>query len=369
MELRSTDGSVDNLALLLDPASGVDFAFVRNGVGAAAAAQGRLLSLSGLFPEPVWVFYRQPPSAKQPRVRSLATLAGQRVNVGEPGSGVPALMNQLWVLNGIDPEQLHVSHEPDSIAIARMLDGGLDAVVLVSAPESPLVQMLLLTPGIGLLDLEHAEAYARRLPQVQKADLPRGIVDLARDIPPEDVNLVAATTMLVARKQTHPALRQIFVQVADQLHRPAGWFQSQGEFPTRRDSELPVDPEATRFYDHGQPLLQRYLPFGVANLIDRMWVVLVSLLAVLLPLSRVVPPLYVFRIRSRVFRWYGRLRDIEDGLARGRGDTAALLQELDQLDRRVETLNIPLAYAEELYALRSHIVLVRRKVQAAADRA
>ena len=366
VELRTTDGSVDNLRLLLDDAAGVDLAFVRNGAGAATAPEGTLWSLSGLFQEPVWVFYRLPPQRRATAPSTLASLAGKRVNVGEPGSGVPQLMQNLWALNGLEPSQLRLSGEPDNIAIGQMLDGNLDAVVVVSAPEPPLVQMLLITPGIGLLNLEQAQAYARRLPQVQTVDLPRGIVDLARDVPPESVDMVAATTMLVARKDTHPALRQLFVQAADRLHRPAGWFQAQGEFPSRRDSELPIDPEATRYYDHGQPMLQRYLPFGLANLVDRMWVVLVSLLAVLLPLSRIVPPLYVFRIRSRIFRWYGRLRDIEDGLAKGRGDPAALAHELDTLDHQLEGLNVPLAYAEELYALRSHIVLVRRKVLAPA---
>ena len=381
--LRATTGSVDNLALLERDDAGVDFAFVRNGAGAASAANGSLLSLGALFQEPVWVFYRSGASTSAspaptprkagapalPALHRLGELAGKRLNVGEPGSGVPQLMQQLLRLNGLDEHGVTLSNTPDNLAIAKMLTGQLDAVAMVSAPESPLVQMLLVTPGISLLDLDQADAYAKRLPQVQSVSLPRGIVDLALDLPPQSVDLVAATTMLVARERTHPALRQLFVQAADKLHRAPGWFQSQGQFPTRRDSELPIDPEANRFFESGAPLLQRYLPFGLANLVDRMWVVLVSLIAVLLPLTRVVPPLYVFRIRSRIFRWYAQLRDIEDRLARGDADRDEVVQALDHLDERLGKLNVPLSYADELYDLRSHIMMVRRRATASAQAA
>ena len=381
--LRATAGSVDNLTLLEREDAGVDFAFVRNGAGAASAANGSLLSLGALFQEPIWVFYRSGASpsataaassalrkaggAALPALHRLGELAGKRMNVGEPGSGVPQLMQQLLRLNGLDERGVTLSNTPDNLAIAKMLTGQLDAVAMVSAPESPLVQMLLVTPGIALLDLDQADAYAKRLPQVQSVSLPRGIVDLALDLPPQSVDLVAATTMLVARERTHPALRQLFVQAADKLHRAPGWFQSQGQFPTRRDSELPIDPEANRFFESGAPLLQRYLPFGLANLVDRMWVVLVSLIAVLLPLTRVVPPLYVFRIRSRIFRWYAQLRDIEDRLARGETAREELVRALDDLDGRLGKLNVPLSYADELYDLRSHIMMVRRRATTPAQ--
>lgn len=366
VELRTTDGSVENLRLLMDKNSGVDLAFVRNGSGISEEESKNLMSLSGLFQEPIWIFVRHSDHVTE-TPHTLAALKNLKINVGETGSGASHLVAKLWALNGLQPADLHLSYLPDNIAIGKMLDGELDAVAVVSAPESPLIQMLLMTPDIGLVSLDQSEAYSRRLPQVQPVDLPRGIVDLAQDVPPSTVDMVAATTMLVTRKDTHPALRQLFVQTADKLHRPAGWFQSQGEFPSRRDSELPIDPEATRFYDNGQPLLQRYLPFGLANLVDRMWVVIVSLIAILLPLSRIVPPLYVFRIRSRIFKWYGRLREIEVGLSQGTGNKRLLLEELDALDRELEKINVPLAYAEELYALRSHVNLVRRRVQQLAD--
>jgi hypothetical protein len=193
--------------------------------------------------------------------------------------------------------------------------------------------------------------------------LPRGVVDLAGDMPPADVHMVAPTATLVAREGTHPALIQLFVQAASAIHGQAGWFQRRGDFPSAKNNERPLAAEAQRYFAQGAPWLQRYLPFWLANLIDRMWVVIVSIIAIVLPMSRVVPPLYEFRIRSRVFRWYGRLRVVEDD--QGKRPTQDLLNELDDIEHSVEQVSIPLSYADELYSLRGHIYMVRKKLVAA----
>ena len=190
--------------------------------------------------------------------------------------------------------------------------------------------------------------------------LPRGVVDLARDIPPADVHLIAPTATLVARKRTHPALMQLFMQAAQQVHGGAGWFQRKGEFPNARDNQHPLAKEAQRFYASGPPVLQRYLPFWLANLIDRMWPVLVTIVAALIPLSRMLPPLYTFRIRSRIFRWYRRLRDVENDI--GVRSKDELLRELEEIERHVEHVRVPLGYADELYALRTHIHMVAERL-------
>jgi hypothetical protein len=223
--------------------------------------------------------------------------------------------------------------------------------------------MLLQTPGVRLLDFSQSDAYSRRLPFLTPVVLPRGVADLAKDLPPQDVRLVATTTTLLARDATHPALLQLFAQAAKDIHGPAGWFNRAGSFPNVEHSEYPISREAERVLRAGQPFLQRWLPFWIANLVERMWLVLGIILAVLLPLSRIVPPLYQFRIRSRVFRWYGQLRDIEVRLQSKPEQRDDLGRELDALDERVGRISVPLAYADELYALRNNIDAVRRKAQ------
>jgi hypothetical protein len=366
VELRTTQGAAENLQLLRDPDSGVDLAFVQGGADAerpGEAPEEDLVSLGSLFYEPLWVFYREDSAQrliKAPLVNGLSQLHGWKINFGAPGSGVPNLMARLIDANRIDPAALTQMKMTQTPAVVALLEGQIDAVALASAPESVMVQMLLQTPGIKLLDVAQADAYSRRFPFLTPVMLPRGVVDLASDLPATDVHLIAPTASLVAREGTHPALIQLFLQAAQKVHGGAGWFQRKGDFPNARGDERPLAAEAQRYYRNGPPYLQRYLPFWLGNLIDRMWVALASIIVILIPLSRVIPPLYEFRIRSRVFRWYGQLRAVEN--ATGRRPADELNRELDDIEQKVEQVSVPLSYADELYALRSHIDMVRRKL-------
>ena len=371
VELRITQGAAENLQLLREPGSQVDFAFVQGGTDEAPKPENPddsdLLSLGSMFHEPVWLFYRTDAAKrllKADALSSISQLKGWRINIGPPGSGVPNLVAKLLDANRIEPDTLTLVRNGATPAAVDLLAGDIDALVFASAPESHLVQMLLQTPGIALFDSSHTEAYSRRFPFLTPVTLPRGVVDLARDIPPRDVRLVAPTATLLARSGTHPALIQLFVQAAQQVHGGAGWFQRKGDFPNGTSTEHPLAKEAQRFYATGTPLLQRYLPFWFANLIERMWPVLLTLLAVLIPVSRALPPLYEFRIRSRVFRWYAQLRDVEHAV--GTRPTAELLAELDAIEARVESVTVPLSYTDELYSLRSHIQMVGDRLRAAA---
>ena len=379
VELRNTQGAAENLALLRDEHSEVDLAFVQGGADdstrreplapALASSQGsedRLVSLGSLFYEPVWLFYREDSARRLLRSNSLnhlAQLAGWRLNIGAPGSGVPNVMRQVLQANRIDPAAITLVQQPQTPAVMALLAGETDALVFASAPESLMVQMLLQTPGVKLFDFAQAEAYSRRFPFMSPVLLPRGVVDLARDLPPNDERLVAPTAALVAKEGTHPALIQLMVQAAQTVHGEAGWFQRKGEFPSPKNTEWPLATEAERFYRTGPPLLQRYLPFWLANLIDRMWVALLSIVAILIPLSRLVPPLYEFRIRSRIFRWYGQLRAVENRHSDHPRDE--LMRELDDIEEGVGNVSVPLSYADELYELRAHINMVRQRLQGA----
>ncbi|MDM0087334.1 MULTISPECIES: TAXI family TRAP transporter solute-binding subunit [unclassified Variovorax] len=367
VELRPSDGSSDNLQMLRN--GDVDVAFVRGGsADVVADEEAGLRSLGSLFYEPLWVFYRSDTARRIDRktgtLSSLAQLQGLRVNVDKLGSGVPEIMDKMFRANHLDPAQMQLSHLEQKSASEALQAGLLDVIVLASAPQSPQVQHLLRTPGIALLDFGQSDAYSRRFAFLSAVSLPRGVVDLAKDLPPADVSMLAATTSLLSREQTHPALQQLFAQSAQTLHGEAGWFNHARDFPNTRTSELPVSPEGDRAINGTPPFWQRYLPFWASNLVERMWLVLGGLVVLMLPLSRVVPPLYQFRVRSRVFRWYARLREVETRLEGGTDAQDKLLKELDDLDRRVNKVAVPLSYADELYALRRNIATVRRRVEA-----
>jgi TRAP transporter TAXI family solute receptor len=367
VQLLPSEGSSGNLQLLREGKA--DLGFVQGGSTQATQEDGEgLNALGSLFVEPVWLFYRSDAASKvnaDGRLNALPQLAGLRVNVGTPGSGVPALMGKLLELNHIEPASIHLTQLEQTPATVGLLNAELDAIVLASAPESLMVQMLLQTPGIRLMDFAQSEAYSRRFPFLTPVLLPRGVVDLAQDVPAQDVRLIASTTTILARPGTHPALLQLFSQTALALHGGAGWFNRAREFPAMTHSEFPLAAEAERTLRNGPPALQRYLPFALANLVERMWLALGIILALLLPLSRVLPPLYAFRVRSRVFRWYAQLREIENRLAQTPGTAPELVEALDALERRVASISVPLSYTDQLYALRNHIDMVRQKLQRA----
>ncbi len=366
VELVRTQGSQANLQMLRE--GKVDLGFVQGGSNEQAGDDDALQSLGSLFLEPVWMFYREESAKKtnaNGQLTALSQLAGLRVNLGTPGSGVPSLMTQLLDANRVDPKTLTVSRLDQTPATVAFLSGELDVIVFASAPESLMVQMLLQTPGVRLFDFAQSEAYARRFAYLSPVVLPRGVVDLAADNPAQDMRLVAPTTTLVARNTVHPALVQLFSHAAAQLHGGAGWFNRARQYPNVDNNELPLAKEAERYIKNGPPLLQRYLPFWAANLIERMWLALGIIVAILLPLSRIIPPLYEFRIRSRVFRWYAQLRDIEqrmDNTSTGEDTRNALLTELNELDDKAGHIQVPLSYVDELYALRGNIHLVRKKI-------
>jgi len=381
--LRRTHGAAENLALLRDRGAGVHAAFVQGGLGDGTPQQttdgsASLASLGSVAIEPLWLFYREDslrrlnPDGLDRQARraegaapdNLAQLAGWRIDTGPAGGGADALMRQLADAHGLPPTALQRSDLAAVHRVVQLVEGRVDALALVSAAEAPLVQYLLRTPGVRLFEVAQAEAWARRFPALRPVRLPRGVVDLAADLPTRDVALVAATASLVVHDDLHPALVQLLLQAAQQAHGQPGWFNHGSEFPNAGADDWPVLPDAERFHRNGPPWLQRHLPFWLATFVDRMWIVLLPLLAVLLPLSRVVPPLVTLRLRSRIYRWYAHLRAVERALESPGADLAALRAEIEHIDAQTEHIGVPLSFTNELYDLRAHIHLVRKRLLA-----
>lgn len=365
VQLMPSEGSSANLELIRSGKA--DIGFVQGGsADIGYDDEESIVSLGSLFVEPLWLFYREEAARRlhgADTIDHLSELRGWHVNVGTPGSGVPRLFSTLLDVNRINRSDLTLSQLEQTPATVAFLDGRIDALVFASAPESLMVQMLLQTPGVRLLNFAQSEAYARRFGYLTPVVMPQGVVDLAKDIPAQDMHLVASTTSLLAGARTHPAILQLFAQTATTLHGGGSWFNRAREYPNLEHSEVPLSPEAVRAIRNGPPFLQRYLPFWLANLVERMWVAMGLIIALALPLSRIVPPLYTFRIRSRVFRWYAELRDIEQRHEEGETAPDTLLEQLAEMETRVGKIVVPLSYADELYALRNNIQLVRQKLR------
>lgn len=354
LELRQTSGSVENLKTIKTDST-VDLAFVQGGITADPNSED-LISLGSMYIEPLWIFYRGD------RVRTrLTDLKEFTVAVGAPGSGTQLLAYQVLTATGIPTDATNLVSLDTRSTVDALIAGEIQGAMLVAAPEAPVLQRLFHDPAIHLLNLVHAEAYARSFPHLSRYVLPAGGLDLVRPFPPSDVNILATTATLVARKDLHPAIISLMLQAAREIHGGPGLLQKIGEFPALRDHGLPVSPVARRFYESGPPLLQRYLPFWAAILAERLIIAILPLLALLLPLSRLLPALYTWRVRARIYQWYGELKALEKEIQASPegGDGSGWLSRLDRIEQRASSKRIPLSHAHELYTLKEHIELVR----------
>ena len=367
VELRPSSGAVENLRRLKTDDS-VDVGFLQGGI-ANEPDSDDLATLGSMYLEPVWVFHRQPGA----RLDRLDQLRGRRIAVGAPGSGAQLFALQLLAANGIATDDPRLVTIGGMDAVAALKRGDVDAFFVVGAPQAPVVDALLHTPGIGLLSFAQADGYVRHFPRLLKITLPRGAIDIRGDQPPRDVQLLAATANLVVKADIHPAIVSLLLKHARDIHSPPGLLQAANSFPAPQDHALPLHTMAQRFYDSGPPLLQRYLPFWLAVLIDRLFVMLLPLFAVVIPLSKVIPAIYNWRMRARVYRWYGELKFLEAEIDRSGQDghtpaaIDAFIGRLDRIEERAARRKLPLAFSNELYTLREHIALVRRRLRHLAE--
>lgn len=358
LEVKVSAGSLQNIERLKSDEAQV--AFVQGGVvppkeDPDAEDDSGLLSLGSLFYEPVWVFYRG-----EKDLTRLTELRGKRIAIGQEGSGVRQLAQQLLQANEIPPGD-HLVPLSGLNAAEELQQGRIDAAFIIAAESAPVVQVLIRSPGIKLMSFAQDRAYQRRFPFLTKLTFPRGVADLVRDFPPDDIKVLAPTANLIIRDDLHPALQTLLLQAASEVHGKAGFFQDPGEFPSYKDQMLPLSPEAARYFKSGAPFLQRYLPFWLAVLVDRLFVMLVPIFALLIPLLKVAPALYTWRVRRKVFRCYGELKFLEEDLTQ-HFDPAKLADyrsRLDALDDEASQLHVPLGFTDLVYTLREHVNLVR----------
>ncbi len=358
LEVRPSAGSLENLARLKNDE--VQVGFVQGGVvppkeDPDAEDDSGLLSLGSVFYEPVWVFYRGDKDLTR-----LTELQGKRIAIGQEGSGVRQLAQQLLDANDI-PAGDNLVPLAGLLAAEELQQGRIDAAFIIAAESAPVVQVLIRSPGVKLMSFAQDRAYQRRFPFLTKLTFPRGVADLVRDFPPDDIKVLAPTANLIIRDDLHPALQTLLLRTASEVHGKSGFFQDAGEFPAYMDQMLPLSPDAARYFKSGPPFLQRYLPFWLAVLVDRLIVLLVPVFALLIPLLRVAPAIYTWRVRSKVFRIYGELRFLEDDLKNhfDPAKQADYRSRLDALEDEASALHIPLGFTDLVYTLREHVNLVR----------
>ncbi|MCA9071440.1 MAG: TAXI family TRAP transporter solute-binding subunit [Planctomycetaceae bacterium] len=388
LEVRQTAGSVENASLLRDPDSGVSVAIMQGGTAGASTgsnlgsisqqdlADSGIQSLASLFQEPIWVFYR----ADGP-IKRLADLRGKRVAVGAPGSGTRAVALELLADNGMivennasDTKILNVLGEVDvpkttllcqgtRDASQSLKSGKVDAAFFVVAPTAPVIGELMRDPNIHLLSFDRTLAYKRRHPYLTSVTISEGMLDLEHNLPKEDVELLAPTAVLVARDDLHPALIPLFLKAASQVHEGGGVLEVPREFPSEDHVEYPLNVDAQSYLRSGPSFLYRNLPFSMAAWVDQMKLMLLPLCTLLIPLIKAAPPLYRWRIRSKIYTWYRVLRRMDQARQESERSMGPFIEELQQVERELSEISVPLSYMEEFYNLRWHVAFVLEQLE------
>ncbi len=363
LEILPSEGSLENLKRLGDPKSKVDVGFVQGGL-ASLGDPAKVASLGSVFYQPVIVFYR----SRRP-ITLLSGLRGKSLAIGREGSGTRAIAETLLKANGIEAgaRTTLVDLEGDDAANA-LVRGSVDAAILTgdSASAANMVR-LIHTPGIRLFDFVQGDAYVRRFTYLSKLELPPGSLDLGKNEPAKPLTLVAPTVELIAKPSLHPALSDMLIEAAREVHGRASLLQKAGEFPAPLEHEYRLSDDALRYYQSGKGFAYKHLPFWLASLVDRIAIMLVPIMVVLVPGFKIVPWLYRYRIHERIYARYGELMALERAAYEETTEAQReeLLQRLDEIEKRVIRLKFPTAFADELYLLRSHIAFVRNHINRA----
>ncbi|HEY0336892.1 MAG TPA: TAXI family TRAP transporter solute-binding subunit, partial [Burkholderiales bacterium] len=360
LEIVPSQGSLENLKRLADPAFRADVGFVQGGVAAGTNVE-HLVSLGTVSNQPLVIFYRN-----DAVIERLSQLTGKRLAIGREGSGQRFLALTLLKANQIEPggATALLDLTGDDTAQA-LIDGRIDAAFLMGDSASPpIMRKLLNTAGVQLMNFTQADAYVRRFPYLNKLELPVGSIDFGKNIPEHSTALIGPTTELVAREDLHPALSDLLIEAAREVHGRATLLQRAGEFPAPIEHEYRLSEDASRYYKTGKGFLYRNMPFWFASLADRTLVILVPIIVLLIPALRLVPQLYRWRVSWRIYRWYGALLSLErDLLAHTQPEKREeLVKRLDEIEQGISRMKVPLAFADQFYVLRQNVIFVRQRL-------
>ncbi len=356
LNVIETDGSIENLRLLKDRS--VDIAFVQSGLANPVDFPG-IESFGAMYFEPVWIFSR----IERPFLR-LSELKGKDVATGGAGSGTGRVARHLLAENGLTDADVSLTEQAGMQAVTALRTGHVDAIISVSSVSAPMIQFALSDPALSLVSISRAAAYARRQPWLTHLTLPEGVFDLARNLPNRSIDLLAVNATLLGTDALHPALRDLILMAADTVFTGSTLLSSVGQFPSALGSDFPLSDQARRYHEHGPPFLQRYLPFWIANLVDRFKLLALPLLALLLPLSRLMPPAYRWSVRRKIYRWYDQVQALDQSASdNGSPDhLRSCLSELLLIEKDIRHMQVPLSFAHELYALRQHLELLMQQI-------
>jgi len=356
VNIIKTSGSIENIKLLNEYKA--DIAFIQNGT-IKKNQKSDLEALASIYYEPLWLFYKK----QKEQINYVQDLKSKKINIGQDGSGTKNLSLEILDINGINSSNSTLLTKDSKSAKESLINGDIDAMFLVTAPSSSTIKELLSKEDIGLLSFKRSIAYSKKFTYLDSITLYEGTVDIYNNMPNEDKKLLATTATLVAHADFSDELIRILLKKVKELHSKKSLLTDENQFPNMSNIDLPLNEEANRYFTYGDTFLEKIFPYWIASNIDRLKILLIPLITLMIPLFKGVFPLYRWSIRSKIYRWYDEVQELDLSLdACNKEQLQEKLKELEELKREIkDETKVPLSYMGEYYDLIMHLELIISK--------
>ncbi|PLY04356.1 MAG: hypothetical protein C0625_16910 [Arcobacter sp.] len=350
VNLITSAGSMENIEILKNKKA--DIAFVQNGTIDNENTKG-ITSLASIYYEPLWVFYKNDGYS----IDYIIQLISKKISIGKEGSGTKDLSLNILKDNGISEENSTILNYDNNKAKEELIKGNIDAIFIVSSHNSDIVKELLEDPKINILSFKRAKAYSRKYTFLETLNLYEGTLDLYKNLPDQNINLLSTTANLVIREDIPEELTRLFLKKVKEVHNKKDLFAKSGEFPNTNNMLVELNVEAQRYFKNGDTWLEKIFPFWIASNIDRLKILIIPLLTLLLPLFKGFFPLYNWSMRSKIYRWYDEIRAIDNDIESLKPEDAK--EELEKIEKLRSEISketkVPLSFMGEYYNLQLHI--------------
>lgn len=359
LDVLYTDGTQDNLKSLIEHPD-INIALTLAG-SVEKGTYPELMTLGSVQYEPLWLFYTGPIyKGDDP----FAHFSAKRIAIGAPGSGTQHLLREMLKIRGITLEQQKNFQEwPHRQAAQALLDGEIDAMVIVDGFTSPTIRHLLAAENVHIYNFALAPAYIKKMPFLDVVTIPRGSLNLEQVYPPEDIRMVSSSLTLLIDQKLHPALQLLFLMAADKFGDARDqFFARPDEFPAYRDQAVPLSPVAKQYFDQGPPISLRYVPFWVASFLNRIWLLVLAVLAIGYPLFRLTPNYRHTNSRLEIASAYEDVRTLEQAARNATTHTQIehILSALKELETEIDAIPVPTDSMSTYYSLWGALNIVHK---------
>ena len=357
VNILTSNGSMENIQLLNDKKA--DIAFIQNGID-ELKEQTHIKAIASIYYEPLWIFYKNDTY----NMDYLIQLISKKISIGKEKSGTEDLALKILNDNGINKKNSQLLYNSTQEAKDLLIKGEIDAMFIVSSPNSNVIKELLENPDISLFSFKRAKAYSRKYSFLEATPIYEGTIDLYKNLPSQDINLLSTTANLIVRDDFSDELTRLILKEIKRIHKKKGLFETQNQFPNIDNLTIEINEDAQRYFTYGDTWLEKIFPYWIASNIDRLKILLIPLITLMIPLSKGFFPLYRWSIRSKIYKWYEEIHKIDlEAEDAKKEELKKYLEKIIALKKEIKAeTKVPLSYMGEYYDLIMHLELIISKI-------